>query len=64
MKASINNIKKSTPTLAKKIGVACATISAGIGGLGYAANLDIYIHIGAGAFMLSVIIPTLFTDEA
>jgi hypothetical protein len=64
MKPSINNIKKSTPSLAKKIGVACATISAGVGGLGYATNLDIYIHVGAISFILSVIIPTLFTDEA
>jgi hypothetical protein len=63
MGISFNNIKKSTPAIAKRLGVACATVSAGIGGLGYATNLDLYIHIGAIAFMLSVFIPTLFTDE-
>jgi hypothetical protein len=63
MKPSIKNISKSTPLIAKKIGGMFAAISTGIGTLGYMTSLDLYIHIGAACFILSVVIPTLFTNE-
>jgi hypothetical protein len=63
MKPSIKNITKKTPLLAKKIGAACAAISTGIGTLGYMTSLPMYIHLGAFTFVLSVIIPLLFSED-
>ena len=63
MKVSIKNIKKKTPLTAKKIGAACAAISTGIGGLGYVTSMPIYVHIGAIAFVLSVLILLFFAED-
>jgi hypothetical protein len=62
MKPSLRNIKKKTPLIAKKVGAVLAAISSGIGAIGYASNLDIYVHIGAICLILSILLPNLFAD--
>jgi hypothetical protein len=63
MKPSLKNINKKTPLTAKKIGAMFATISASIGSYGYIYEMDVYAHIGAVCMLLSIVIPSLFTDE-
>lgn len=58
----IKHIFAKVPRSAKKWGAMLASLSAGIGTIGYIAAIPFYIHLGGICFVLSVVIPFLFGE--
>lgn len=51
------------PKSAKRWGAMFASLSVGVGTIGYIAAIPFYIHLGGIAFVLSILIPFLFGEE-